>query len=592
MLIRRTTQLALAALVALVAACAGATGAHAATTCKFANNVVEVHITQHRERASFAVANGTIGIGGETTTPVTCSGGTPTTSNTDTILIVDDSDNLATPAGNDGNSTVYITEPKVFGPGKTDEPFSEDEIEFLVDTKGGNDLFVAGGFDGQDIFVGNDGVNWTFDLDADLIGMPFDEVALNGSFSNRDVLSGQGGRGTGAPLSTADRFRVDANGGNDYIQGSDIPAGDSIDADEGNDTIEAGAGDDLVSGWTGDDTIKGGPGNDTVSYDRGAAQAATVDLGQTGAQDTGAGTDTLSELENVRGSMGPDRLIGTSGANVLDGGDGGDDTLEGRGGADDLRGGPGNDAASYAQAPAGVTVDLARTNQQGGEQYSSIEDVIGSPLADTLTGNTVANRIVGGAGTDTVAAGAGADRVEVRDGEGDRVSCGADADTAISDRRAVDAVDADCETVDALPEPAEPNQPNDPTTPDPTTTPDTTLNFSLSGASRQRVLRQKAVRLKVSSPDEASTIVATGSASLRAVRSSRLAATRLRLGPLTTTVAAASPRTVNLRLTRKQLGSLRKAIAAGQRPTVSVAVEARDAAGNTVRRTLRVRVKR
>jgi hypothetical protein len=106
------------------------------------------------------------------------------------------------------------------------------------------------------------------------------------------------------------------------------------------------------------------------------------------------------------------------------------------------------------------------------------------------------------------------------------------------------------------------------------------------------VLRQKAVRLKVSSPQEASTIQVTGSASLRAVRSSRLAATRLRLGPLNTTVGAASPRTVGLRLTRKQLAAMRKAIAAGQRPTVSVTVQARDAAGNTVRRTLRVRVKR
>ena len=178
----------------------------------------------------------------------------------------------------------------------------------------------------------------------------------------------------------------------------------------------------------------------------------TVDLGETDPQDTGEGRDTLGQIENVVGSVYADTLIGTAGVNMLDG-DGGDDALDGRGGADELRGGPGSDAASYAQAAAAVTVDLARTTQPAdGDRFFSIEGVIGSPFADTLTGNMVANSIVGGAGADTIAAAEGADRVEIRDGEGDRVSCGADADTAISDRRSLDALDADCESVDALPE--------------------------------------------------------------------------------------------------------------------------------------------
>ena len=271
------------------------------------------------------------------------------------------------------------------------------------------------------------------------------------------------------------------------------------------------------------------------------------------------------------GSLYADRLIGTADVNVFEG-DGGDDTLDGRGGADDLRGGPGSDAVSYAQAPAAVTVDLALTTQPtDGDRLNSIENAIGSPFADTLAGNAVANRIVGGPGADTLAAGDGADQVEVRDGEGDRVSCGADADTAISDRRSVDAVDGDCETVDALPEPEPEDQP---------TTPDTALSFSLSGASRQRLLRQRAVRVKVSCPLEECTTVASGSGRL------------LKLGPRTTRVAAATTGTVKLRLTRKQLSALRKALAAGRRPKVKVTVRARDAAGNTVERALRVTARR
>src|SRR5688572_16984309 len=105
MLIYRTRKLALAVLVALVAAAAGASGAQADTTCKFANAVVEVHMTEHGDRASFATINGTIAIGGDKAA-VTCVGGTPTIAATDTVLVVDDSDNLATAAGNDGNTSM------------------------------------------------------------------------------------------------------------------------------------------------------------------------------------------------------------------------------------------------------------------------------------------------------------------------------------------------------------------------------------------------------------------------------------------------------------------------------------------------------
>lgn len=579
----RITAIAAAA-VALIAAGAGASGAHAATTCKFNNAVVEVHMTEHKDEASFATASGTIGIGGNDG-PVTCSGGTPTVRNTDSILVVDDSDNLATAAGYDGNTSVYIHEPTLFGPGKTEEPFGEDEIEFYVDTKSGYDALTAGGLGRQDITVGSDGANWTFDEDADMIGMPFDDIRLY-SYQSSDILSGQGGRGTGSPLATAKYFGLKGFDGDDRLSGSDIPNGDDIEGEEGNDTIEGGAGDDRLHGWRGDDTLTGGPGADTILFTGGAAAKATVDLGETGPQDTGEGRDTISEIENVVGTDGgADTLTGTAGPNVLDG-RGGDDTLEGRGGADDLRGGTGNDATSYARAPAAVTIDLGRTTQTtDGDQLNSIEDAIGSPFADTLTGNAVANRIVGGAGTDTVAAGAGADRIEVRDGEADRVACGADADIAVSDRRTLDAIDADCETVDALPEPVR----NDAGT---TTNPDRTLSFTLTGATTQRVLRQRSVRVKVRCPLESCTTRTSASGTLRGVRRSGLARTKLTLRGLTTQIRAGATTTLNLRLSRAQTAALRKAITAGQRPVLKVTVTARDAAGNRVTRTLRVKARR
>ena len=165
---------------------------------------------------------------------------------------------------------------------------------------------------------------------------------------------------------------------------------------------------------------------------------------------------------------------------------------------------------------------------------------------------------------------------------GDRVSCGGGPDSAISDRRSVDSVNADCESVDALPEPPAPAR-------RPRAGPhaDTALSFSLAGAKRQRVLRQRGVRVQVRCPLERCTTVAAASASFRVARSTRKKTT-LRLRPVRTRVAAGSTRTVTLRLSRRQRTALRRALAAGRRPRLKVTVTATDAAGNRATRSLPV----
>src|SRR5918994_6081353 len=78
--LRRITLIALTAAAALAAVGAGPPAADAATTCRFANDVVEVHMTQHRDHALLRATAGPIDIDGPAG-PVACSGGTPTTSN-------------------------------------------------------------------------------------------------------------------------------------------------------------------------------------------------------------------------------------------------------------------------------------------------------------------------------------------------------------------------------------------------------------------------------------------------------------------------------------------------------------------------------
>ncbi|MCB9959257.1 MAG: hypothetical protein H6843_11695 [Rhodospirillaceae bacterium] len=124
---------------------------------------------------------------------------------------------------------------------------------------------------------------------------------------------------------------IQLSGGNDTWTGTGA-----------NETVSAGAGNDTLDGAGGDDVLDGEEGIDTVSYES-AAEGVTVDLGETGAQDTGgAGVDTLANFENLTGSDYDDTLTGNDADNVIDG-LGGDDYLDGAAGSDMLLGGDGDD---------------------------------------------------------------------------------------------------------------------------------------------------------------------------------------------------------------------------------------------------------
>lgn len=564
----RRSIVALAA-VTLVVALTGAQTAYASTVCAEGGRVLIVYMTDNGDQATLTSSGGVIHVQGRNG-PVPCAG-SPYTTYIDTILINDISDDTATPAGNDGATTLTIDEPVTFEPGHTHEGFSS-EIEFLADTKGGEDRLFIDGVKPQVIAVGNGGVDWNDDLDADMIGMPFKHVELDGS-NAADQLSGQGGTAIGGPLSTSGSFKVQGWGGSDTLLGS--ARSDHLEGGGDSDEIFGGAGYDSIQGDAGDDLLEGGADADVVRFFGGTA--VTVDLSQTAEQDTGYGRDTMREVEGVYGSAAADHLIGTAGPNELDGG-GGDDILDGRGGVDELRGGIGSDTASYAGAPAGVTIDLRHTDQAGGDRIYDVESLIGSPFGDRLTGTDRGQgRIVGAAGTDVVVARAGTSVIDVRDGERDQVTCGVDGErvtqTVISDQRSLDVLGPLCEDLDALPEPGQPAGPAGPDTGNPGA--DTTLSFTLGGARKQRLLRQKAVHIKVACPSEACTTLATSSG-------------KLRLRPLTAGVAAGTTRTLKLRLTRKQLATVRKGLAAGRPPSLMVRVVARDSAGNTVQRQRRI----
>lgn len=155
--------------------------------------------------------------------------------------------------------------------------------------------------------------------------------------------------------------------------------------------------------------------------------------------------DSLTDM--VAG--GKDVLFGGLGNDVLEGG-GGDDFLVGGSGdfLDTLDGGAGIDTASYAAStPGDMVIDLVasqdNTRDAKGDQFISIEIIIGSGSRDTISGDDADNDFRGIRGSDTLNGRGGNDRLSggtqddtINGGTGgDTLSGGADSDTFVFSTR-------------------------------------------------------------------------------------------------------------------------------------------------------------
>ena len=193
----------------------------------------------------------------------------------------------------------------------------------------------------NDVLTGDAGANVISGLDGN--------DTLNGGDGD-DTLDGGAGTDTASYADAAGAVAVslaiitaqDTGGaGTDTLASVENLTGSAF-----NDVLTGDAGANVISGLAGNDTLDGGDGTDTASY-ADAASGVTVSLAIGTAQDTiGAGTDTLTNIENLTGSGHNDTLTGDAGANLLAGG-AGDDTLTGGAGDDTLDGGDGTDTAHY-----------------------------------------------------------------------------------------------------------------------------------------------------------------------------------------------------------------------------------------------------
>jgi Ca2+-binding RTX toxin-like protein len=259
-------------------------------------------------------------------------------------------------------------------------------------------------------------------------------------------------------------------GGNDEVGNDTITAIENVLGSKNNDIITGNSADNTLEGKlgndtfyrsTGDDRFDGGNGEDIADYSvhLGDESNTTVtskiivtstddgsNITYTVTKNDG-GTDTIVNVETIKGSDSNDTLSGSSLVDTFYGNDG-DDKITGNGGNDTLYGGIGadtfvgtaNDGDDYingengsdtidfstitisadatgGRTVEGVIVDLNSASAQsihstfGTDTIVNIENIIGSNLSDSLLGNSEGNIISSGAGNDTINGGAGSDTI-------------------------------------------------------------------------------------------------------------------------------------------------------------------------------------
>lgn len=363
--------------------------------------------------------------------------------------------------GGAGNDTIA-------GGQREDTIYGGDDADtFVLEDDFGNGEVIYGGEGGTDsdtLDLSSLGTGATISFDQNESGT-FTDGADTVTFYGIEnaILTAQGDFIDGSEADAASPLSIQAGTGADSIIGG-----------SGDDTLYAGADADsiAVEDGFGADTIYGGEGgidSDTLDLSAlgvGVTVSYTGDEQGTFADGTDTGTffgienvlltnqnDSLNGDADVDGlevyaGLGADSLYGGSGLDVFYGGDGadtldgaenndvlyggaGDDQLNAGLGDDDYFGGAGND--SFQVDGTGVSgvafdLDLGTGTDNFGNSYDSIENAVLGSGDDTVIGSAVANSLSGSGGNDVLDGAAGNDSLSGGTGN-DTLSGGAGDDT-------------------------------------------------------------------------------------------------------------------------------------------------------------------
>jgi Ca2+-binding RTX toxin-like protein len=236
---------------------------------------------------------------------------------------------------------------------------------------GGDTLTDAGGIDTVESTV-----SWT----------------LGGAFENLTLIGTAPSSGSGNSLNNV----ITGNSAANWLRG--LAGNDTVSGGEGNDTINMSFG--SASSY-GSDVIDGGGGVDTLDFGDAARSAVRVDLAAgtaSGGGIGGAGSASVSGIENVNGSAFDDRITGNAASNFLFGYLG-NDTLDGGAGVDRLDGSLGNDtyivtAGDMIGDAGGIDHVISNTSWTLQDGLENLTIITAEPFAEG-EGNGLDNQLRG-----------------------------------------------------------------------------------------------------------------------------------------------------------------------------------------------------
>ncbi len=264
-----------------------------------------------------------------------------------------------------------------------------DDADLVIGTSKADKLYGGGGFDiltgdkGKDLIDGGDGLE--------------DRV---------DYLAEGGKKGVDVNLTTGKA--KDTYGDKDQLVDIEEVIGtrkdDRIIGNDEENYFILEKGDDYVDG-------KGSTFNQVGYHWETGGTGIVVDLAAQTATDTYGDTDTLININVIRGSLWDDVIDGSD-ANEVFRGINGDDTMDGKGGVDEIR----YDRDHVYGGDSGVYVNLAEETATDGfgdtDVIRNFERVRGTNYDDSIIGNAADNRLRGYAGDDGFVGGAGDDEID------------------------------------------------------------------------------------------------------------------------------------------------------------------------------------
>jgi len=290
-------------------------------------------------------------------------------------------------------------------------------IEMIRGTNA-DDIYTAVGFSPTSTNHGNTGNGGAIE------GSYHEFNEFEGGLGNDDITGNGGTRASYASAGGAVNVNLASgatgaagtdtfHGGVNAVRGSNF--NDTLTGtNNASDTVE------IFEGMAGNDNIDGGGGFDLASYQfhqtngfgvlvtRGAGSSTVT--GVNAAPTSGVGTDTLLNIEMVRGTNFADTYNATGFVGFND--------FQGMGGNDDITGN-GNTRITYHYAPGSVMIDLAAGTVTGADGTDTLHGGInaarGSQFNDFIRGSSLNDTFTGYGGVDTFAFGGDFGNDTVRD---------------------------------------------------------------------------------------------------------------------------------------------------------------------------------